>query len=176
MAVGSHGCSCRLRWRAGVRPSRGCGRARLAPGCAGQVPGSLLSWLVAGVAGEDVAEFGEVGGDGGVQAGLGWVFADGRPGGSVPATAGLPDAEFRVGQTRASSGMPGRRSAHNAARSRPWPGPLFKGAPGWERAWLAGLRCRLVARLAPLPGCWRRGRFPRGGRQCQGRNVLPLGG
>src|SRR5712691_3657237 len=54
--------------------------------------------LAGGVAGEDAPEFGEVGGDGGVEAGLGRVFADGGPGWPVPAGPGLADGEFRVGQ------------------------------------------------------------------------------
>jgi hypothetical protein len=64
----------------------------------GPVSGVAAVGLLGGVAGEDGAEFGEVGGDGGVQAGPGGVLADDGPRGAVPAAAGLPDAEFRVGQ------------------------------------------------------------------------------
>lgn len=48
------------------------------------------------MAGQDIAEFGEVRGDDGVQAGLGGVFADDGPGGSVPAGRGPDDSEFGV--------------------------------------------------------------------------------
>jgi hypothetical protein len=61
------------------------------------------------MAGKDVAEFGEVGGDDGIQAGLGGVFADDGPGRSVPAGPRLAENEFRVshGEQRAKIGARG---------------------------------------------------------------------